>query len=50
MGLVVIMIIIERIDVLDFIVVKVQVLEFIDGNSIENYLLLLMFNVLKMFC
>lgn len=50
MGLVVIMIIIERIDVLDFIVVKVQVLEFIDVNSIENYLLLLMFNVLKMFC
>lgn len=50
MGLVVIMIIIKRIDVLDFIVVKVQVLEFIDVNSIENYLLLLMFNVLKMFC
>lgn len=38
----------ERIDASDSTAVKVQVLELIDGNSIENYLLLSTLNVLKM--
>lgn len=50
MGSAVTMTTTERIDASDSTAVKVQVLELIDVNSIENYLLLSTFNVLKMLC